>query len=239
MKNTKNKADPEVENKEQQECWRLAKEAYGRKDWDAAEMYYTKAIRAAPKNAKMYVFRGGVRCARAQSIKDRRYYVEVLGSAVSDYQKALEFDPDDGEVAVSLLEVEICSGRIDDAVAHADELWQRIRQERWRALCGWMGAVACALAGWPEDEWIAFRNALPQAAACIAATCWNTGDVEKYLVEYAEKDVGEKKSRRALDLHRSTKEMARRAKLAQDLTKLGRSTPRPEPLIRKCYSSAG
>ena len=180
-----------------------AREAYQRKDWDAAEIFYTKAIKADPKNAKMYIFRGGVRSARAQSIKDKKYYLEALAAAVKDYRKAHRLDPNDGEAAVSLLEAEICSGRIRAAAADARKLWNKIQEESWKALCAWMGAVACALQGIPEKKWEHFRSALPGAAMSIGATSWNTGDIEKYLTDYAPARWPADRARQALDIHRS------------------------------------
>lgn len=169
MKNTKNKADPEVENKKQQECWRLAKEAYGRKDWDAAEMYYTKAIRATPKNAKMYVFRGGVRSVRAQSIKDRNYYLETLAAVVEDYRKAYELAPDDPEVGASLVEAEICRGRATETATQAIELWNRTDDSVWKGICSWLGSVACALDGRPDGTFSKAKKAQIEALlACLA-----------------------------------------------------------------------
>ena len=226
-------------NKEAEKYWKQAREAYQRKDWDAAEMFYTKAIKADPKNAKMYVFRGGVRSARAQSINDRKYYLEALAAVLEDYRKAYELAPDDAEVGVSLLEAEICAGRLASALERISALWQRIVDPTWKGLCSWLGAVAYTLADrWDADRAEFVKN-LPAAGMAIATTSWNTGDVEKYLVEYAGEDVGEEKARKALDLHKSTRDMANKIILAQQLTQLARSTPRPTQVIRKCYSSAG
>jgi tetratricopeptide (TPR) repeat protein len=191
----------QVSNEEQQKFYMLAIEAYKRQDWDAAETYYSRAIEAAPRNAKMYLYRGGVRCAKTQSILARKEYLTALEQVVSDYRKAYELTPDDPEVGLALTETEIVKGAVDAAALHSIELFNRFNEPVWKGLCSWMGCVACTLAATPEAEWEELSRYLPLAVHSLDATGWNTGDISKYLKEYASNDVPRACVNKALEIH--------------------------------------
>lgn len=187
MTETKHSVSPEV-NEEERKSSILAQEAFRKQDWDAAELFCNKAIRAAPDNPRHYMFRGWIHAGRSRNVRARRYYIEVLEGIASDYEKAHQLAPDDPQIMVSLIEVRICQGKAADAAQLASALWSSTRDQPWKGLCAWLGSIACALVDHVHDLKSEFTANCALAAASILAGAWNTAEIEKYLNDYAEED---------------------------------------------------
>lgn len=170
---------------------------------DGAEDCCTKAIQAAPENGRLYLQRGFIRAAKSLAISEQGEYYNALKLIAADYNRAHCFLPDDPESGASVIEIQICLGQADKAAEQAHKLLKMVRDENWRGVYCWLGALASILAGDPEEKWAQLRDNLSLAGKGLTATLWNIADVEKYLTQFACKDVPSDRVTKALQLHRS------------------------------------
>ena len=215
---------------------KLATEARAQQEWRAAERYYTKALRSDRRNARLYFLRGVLHSVQAQTVKDRKCYLKLIQSAAADYKTAHNLLPGDPEIAVSLVEIQICSGHTAEAADYALGLFCAITDEQWKRVCAWLGAIACMLDERPRNEWRQFYEELASAGAAIAATSWNMGDLENYLKVYAGIDVDPETARETLTQHEAVAKSAERTRLEIALRALATSSMRPEAVSKSCYS---
>ena len=179
----------------------LGRRAFSQRDYRASERYFTMAIAAAPSEADPYVRRGWARCARARALNNRQEFLAALEPVLADYRRALELAPNDPRVIVSVIEGEILAGRADAAADRAAAALDSVDGHAWRGIVGWLGVVACELAGRPQDAQAGFRSALRPASAAFTEANWNPDDVKKYLAQHAADDVPAPRAAAAWEAH--------------------------------------
>jgi tetratricopeptide (TPR) repeat protein len=152
---------------------------------DAAIADYTRVVELDPQRGEAWLFRGACKTQKASEVRDPARACELLALAHPDYQRAAELKPDDEQVGLALLELEICIGKYREAVATTGLWWNRIDPANYKLICAWLGAIAFILAGRPEAKWAHFRHLLEQDEPRLGVTDWSVVEISRTLERLA------------------------------------------------------
>jgi tetratricopeptide (TPR) repeat protein len=158
---------------------------------DAALSDYDKVIQISSQNERAWIDRGACRVLKAYEIDDRevesqgrqregKYGPEALEwfrKALVDYQKAAQLRHS-YSAGLSVLELEVILDRYRQATATAAVWWNQSMDPEHKMVCGWLGAIAAALAGKRLHHWQPYREYLIQETARPA---WEPEQIEGYL----------------------------------------------------------
>ncbi len=173
-------------------------------DVESAIADLTRAVALAPQKAAAWRGLGACRAQQASATTDRKRALELLDCAHEAYTRAAHLDPRDEWAGLDLLELQICLGRYREAVATTGAWWPRIQECHNKLICAWLGGVALALAGKPEQKWAHFREYVQSSSDVITPDHWMIEEIDCHL-NAAETltRVSPKSLAGALELHRA------------------------------------
>jgi len=120
--------------------------------------------------------------------------------AQPDFGMAAKLSPDDFRIGLSILEIEVCTGRFHDAAATAGLWWNRT-SGAWKIICAWLGGLALIMAGRPERRWLKFSHWLEVDDSPAGPDYWNPCTVERFLRHVEENGCGKQRKSDLAAIH--------------------------------------
>ena len=98
-----------------------------------------------------------------------------------DYRQAAMLSPNDAEIGLSLLELEICLGKYREAICTAGSWWTRAELTRHKIVCAWLAAIALILAAKPDRKVADFTAFLERDQQGLGQTAWCTEEIRQLV----------------------------------------------------------
>lgn len=149
---------------------------------DEARSDYGKAIQLNPQRASAWLGRGAVTIQKASRMEESHEKRSILEKLVyPDYKRAAMLRPNDAEIGLSLLELEICLGKYREAICTAGSWWIQANLIRHKLVCAWLAAITLILAGKPESKVAPFRDFLVQDRHALGRSDWCTEEIRQFI----------------------------------------------------------
>jgi len=155
-------------------------------DCDAAIADFSKVIELDPENATAWRYRGTSKTLKASEAGEKEK-IDLWTSAIEDFKRAGELRPDEEYIGLDILELEICLGKYREAVGSLGIWWNRIKNQKNKLVCAWLGSLAQILAERPERKWAHMKDILSSDQPRFTHGDWTITEIDLHL-KYLEKN---------------------------------------------------
>jgi hypothetical protein len=163
---------------------------------------YREVCKLEPQDAYAWLGQGAISIQRALELYSLDERLKVMSEQVYPcYRSAAGLSPNDGEIGLSLLELEICIGRHREAVSTIGTWWNRLQLPRHTIIGAWLGAIALILAGKPERRWMKFKNHLLEKTIRLEPLAWVTTEITNYIKHLESAGCGHEKLASIREIH--------------------------------------
>jgi len=139
---------------------------------------YREVCKLEPQDAYAWLGQGAVGIQTASELSSLDERLKLMSEQVYPcYRTAAKLSPNDGEIGLSLLELEICIGRHREAVSTIGTWWSRLQLPRHTIIGAWLGAIALILADKPQRRWMKFKNHLLMKTIRLGPLAWVTTEI--------------------------------------------------------------
>jgi tetratricopeptide (TPR) repeat protein len=170
---------------------------------DEARADYEKAIQLNPQRAFAWLGRGAVtnqKASRMAESEEKRLILEQM--VYPDYKQATMLSPNDADIGLSLLELEMFLGKYREAICTAGSWWNRAESTRHKMVCAWLAAIALILGGKPERKIVVFRDFLEKSQHTLGQSDWCTEEIRQLVSRLeANPDFDRAKLHKILAIH--------------------------------------